>query len=175
MNVVPSRAAKSRCFALRRYWYGLDRGAAVRMHLEVEVRMDPVRVAGVADVADRLAGEHLRPGLQPLREGDPGHALALVVVLGREVVVQVDVEVLGAALALEVEHAARARGGDVELDRARLGCQRERVARRHDVVALVGTLAARVAEVIDVARLAEHREDERRHASRKGMQPPPLP
>ena len=47
-----------------------DRAAAVRVHLEVEVRMDPVRVAGVADVADRLARRDLRSALQPLRERD---------------------------------------------------------------------------------------------------------
>ena len=49
--------------SLRRYGYGIDRRAVVRVHLEVEMRMDAVRVPGVADEADRLAG--LRPSRRP--------------------------------------------------------------------------------------------------------------
>ena len=66
----------------------------------MEMGLDPVRVARVADEADRLARRHLGAALQPLGVGDAGHALAAVVVRVREVVVQVDVEVLGAARAL---------------------------------------------------------------------------
>ena len=38
----------------------VDGLAAVRVHLEMQVRVDAVRVAGVADVADRLAGVDVR-------------------------------------------------------------------------------------------------------------------
>ena len=59
----------------------VDRRAVVRMHLEVEMRMDAVRVAGVADEADGLA--RLRPcapSFSPGAYAVPGDALAAVVV-----------------------------------------------------------------------------------------------
>ena len=71
----------------------VDRPLAAGVQLEVQVRVRPVRVARVADVAHRLAGRDLRAVLQPLRVGDPGHALAPVVVAGGEVVVEMDVVV----------------------------------------------------------------------------------
>ena len=99
----------------------VDGGAVVRVHLEVEVVV-ALGVARVADVADLLAGGHLRAVLD--RVGDAELAAALV--LGRlgQVVVQVDVEVGRAALAVEVEHAAGARRGRPPLDLARLGRDR---------------------------------------------------
>ena len=53
------------------------------------------------------------------------------------------------------------RGGRPELDRAGLGGDGERLARRHDVVPLVAALAARVAEVVGVLGGADDREDDR--------------
>ena len=133
------------------------------MHLEVEMGMDPVRVAGVADVGDHLSRRDLGAALQPLRVGDAGDARPLVVVRVGQVVVEMDVEVLGAALAVEVEHAAGARRGRVELDRAGLGGEDKGAARRQHVVPLVRALAARVAEVIRVGRRSENGEDDPRH------------
>jgi hypothetical protein len=130
--------------------------------------MDPVRVARVADEADRLP--RLDPGAvdEVGRVGGAGHARALVVVARAEVVVEVDVEVGRAAVAVQVEHAAGVRGGRPELDRAGLGGEGERLPRRHDVVPLVPAAGARVAEVVRVADGAEHREDDRRLRSRPG-------
>ena len=135
------------------------RPAAVRMHLEVEVRVDPVRVARVADEPDRLPGLDARAALQALRERDPDLAAAAVVVPVREVVVQVDVVVGRPALAVEVEHAAGPAGAGVEPDATRLGRQRERVPGREDVDALVRPLRPRRAVVVaelDRAQDGEH-------------------
>jgi hypothetical protein len=134
--------------------------AVVRVHLEVEVRLDPVGVAGVADEADRLSRGDPRAALQPRRERDAGRAPAAVVVRRAEIVVQVDVEVRGAAVAIEVEHAAGPRGGDVVLDPSGFRRDRQRLPRRDDVDPFVAALSARVAEVVPVAELAEDREDD---------------
>ena len=99
---------------------------------------------------DRLAGGHARAVFHPGRSSEPGDAGAAIVVRGRQVVVQMDVEVRRPAVAVEVEHAAGARGGRPELDRPRLGRDRRRALRRHQVVALVAAPAARVAEVVGV-------------------------
>ena len=140
--------------------------APLRVQLEVEVRGAAVRVARVAHVADRLAGDDLGAALQALRVRDAGDAPARVVVPRREVVVQVDVEVLRAAPAVQVEHAAGARGRRVERDGARLGGDGDRPARRHEVVALVAARAARVAVVVGVRDLADDREDDARPGRR---------
>src|SRR5205814_4483172 len=68
----------------------VDPLAAVGVQLEVEMCRAPVRVAGVADVAEHLAGGNLRAVLQTLRVRGPSQALALVVALPRRVVVGLD-------------------------------------------------------------------------------------
>ena len=139
---------------------GVDRGAASRVELEVQVGVQPVRVTRVADEPDRLAGHHLRAVLEALRVGGPGDALAAVVVLRGQVVVEVDVVVVRAARAVEIEHAAGARGALPELDLARLDGEREAPLGRHDVDPLVRPARPRLAEVVAVGDRAEHREDE---------------
>ena len=53
--------------------YGLDGRAAARVHLEVQVRVDPVRVARVADVADRLRRRATcAPLFSPFANATPG-------------------------------------------------------------------------------------------------------
>ena len=138
----------------------VDVGAVLRMHLEVEV-VGALGVAGVAVVADLLARLDPGPVLEPVRVGDAGHALAAVVALRREVVVEVDVEVGRAARAVEVEHAAGAGRGRPELDLAVLGRDGGRAPGRQDVVPRVAPLAARIAVVVRVRRLAHDREDDR--------------
>ncbi len=110
--------------------------------------MNPVRVARVADEADRLRRGDARSGLQASREGDAVHAAAAVVVLIREVVVQVDIQIGRSARAVEVEHAAGARGARVEADAPRLRRQRQRVARGEDVDPLMRSVTSRCAEVV---------------------------
>ena len=87
---------------------GVHVPAVVRVHLEVEVVV-PLRVARVAVPGDLLAGRHLRAVLDGVRDVE----LAAAAVLGplRQVVVEVDIEVCRAALAVEVEHAAGTRRG----------------------------------------------------------------
>ena len=128
------------------------------MHLEVEVRVDPVRVARVADEPDRLPGLDARAALQALCERDPDLAAATVVVPVREVVVQVDVVVGRPALAVEVEHAAGPARAGVEPDATRLGRQRERVPGREDVDALVRPLRPGRAVVVAEVDRAQHGE-----------------
>ena len=140
----------------------IHRVPAVRVQLEVQVRVDAVRVTRVAHVADDLAGAHLAAVLQPFRVGSPRHALAAVVVPLREVVVEVDVVVGRAARAVEVEHAAGRRRVGPELDLPGLGGEGERALRRHHVDALMGPSAARLAEVVRVGGRAEDREHDRR-------------
>ena len=135
--------------------------ATAGMHLEVQVGVDSVRVAGVPNEADRLAGRDLRPVLQPRRVSGAGDAFAPVVVVAREVVVQVDVVVGRPAGSVEVEHAAGRRGGRPEFDLARLGGERERSLRREDVDPLMRAARTRCAEIVDVVRGPEDREDDR--------------
>ena len=137
-----------------------DRLAAAGMHLEVEVRHPTVRVARVPDEADRLTRLDGVAVVEPLGVGGPGHALAAVVVPARQVVVQVDVEVRGPALAVQVEHAAGARGGRPEPDLAVLRRDRERALRREDVVPLVRPARARRAEVVEVLHGPDDGEDD---------------
>jgi hypothetical protein len=125
--------------------------------LEVEVGLDPVGVARVADVPDVLADLDLLAAPEPLRERDARDALAAVVVLHREVVVEVDVEVLRAAVAEEVEHAAPA--ARVELNAAAFDRERGSAADAHDVDPLVPALVAGSAEVVDVGRRPENGKD----------------
>ena len=139
------------------------RAAAVRVKLEVEVRVDPVRVSRVADEADQLPGLDPGAALQPFRERDPDLAAAAVVVAGAEVVVQVDVVVGRPAPAVEVEHAARPAGAGVEADASRLGRERVRVPGREDVDSLVAALRPRGAVV--VRELGRRRAPGRRSAS----------
>src|SRR4051812_48857672 len=130
------------------------------MKLEVEVGMDPVRVARVADEADQLPGLDSLARLQSLREGHPGLAATSVVVAGAEVVVQVNVVVGRPALAVEIEHAARAAGAGVEADASGLGGEGVGVARREDVDPLVGSLRPRCAVVVRELDGAEDGEDD---------------
>ena len=139
---------------------GVDRRAAARVHLEMEVRADPVRVARVADESDRLTREHALPVLEASRKRDALNAVPTIVVRHREVVVQVDVEVLRAAVAVQVEHAAGAARARVEADLAGLGGERRRLARGHDVFTLVRALASRVAEAVRQLCATEHGEDD---------------
>src|SRR4029450_13116957 len=85
---------------------------------------------------------------------------APVVVPVREVVVQVDVVVGRAALAVEVEHAAGPARARVEADPPGLGGERERVPRREDVDALVRSLRPRRAVVVAELDRAEDGEDD---------------
>ena len=137
-----------------------DRRAAARVHLEMEVRTDPVRVARIADESDRLAREHALPVLEAPRERHALDARPTIVVRHREVVVQVDVHVLRAAVAVQVEHAAGAARAGVKLDAAGLGGERRRLARGHDVFTLVGALASRVAEAVRQLGASENGEDD---------------
>ncbi len=173
VNVVPAVGREEQPARLLQEAVRAHRAAAVGVHLEVEVGVDAVRVARVAVEGDHLAGSDLRAVLEPLRIGDAGNALALIVVAVGEIVVEVDVEVLRAALAVQVEHAAGARGRRVELHRPGLGGEDERAARRHDVVPLVAALPTRVAEVVGPGRFAEDREDQPRHlrGRRRGRRP----
>ena len=130
------------------------------MHLEVQMRMEPVRVARVADESDRLARLDACTGAEASRERDAVPAAAAVVVPLRQVVVQVDVEVGGPARAVEVEHAARpARAGE-EAYPARLGGERERALRSEDVDPLVRPLRAGRAEIVGEGDGPEHGEDD---------------
>ena len=79
------------------------------MDLEVQVRVDAVRVARVADVSHLLARGDAGTVLDGVRRS--ADALAAVVVARRQVVVEVDVVVRRAALSVEVEHAAGSRRG----------------------------------------------------------------
>src|SRR5262249_36125840 len=65
------------------------------------------------------------------------------------------------ARAVEVEHAAGGGRGCPELDLARLGGECKRLLRSDDVDALVDPAGTRIAEVVDVVRRAEDREDDR--------------
>src|SRR5262245_460640 len=140
------------------------------MDFEMQVRVDAVRIARVADEADCLAGLDAGTGPEPGGVGGPGNALAPVVVRVAEVIVEMDVLVAGAALAVEVEHAAGTGRGRPELDRARLGGNGDRVPRGEDVVARVTpALRARLAEVVAVRHRPDDGEDEPWHAlSRRG-------
>ncbi len=149
-----------------------DRATAAGMHFEMEVRCEAVGVTGVADVGDLLPGLHARAVTHRVR--GPLHALAAVVVLERQVVVEMDVVVDRSALAIEIEHAARAARRRPVLDRACLGGDGGRTLRRHQVVALVRAAASRRAEVVDVLHRPDDREDDvvghvrRRCTSRPG-------
>ena len=127
----------------------------------MQVRVQPVRVAGVPDEADRLAGRDLRAVLQPRCVRRSRNALTTVVVVPREVVVQVDVVVGRAARPVEVEHAAGRRRGRPELDLACLRRERQRSLGGEDVDALVRPAGSWFAEVVAVVRGAENRENDR--------------
>jgi hypothetical protein len=167
VNALPRGAATRSGCARRRNGYGSSL-SVVRVHLEVEVRMDPVRVARVADVPDLLTGLHPRPVLEPLRVRDARPARAAVVVPGGEVVVEVDVEVCRPAVAVQVEHAAGSGRGRPERDRPALGGDGGRLSAGEDVVSLVLALSARLAEVVVVRHRADDGEDDRR---RRGDSP----
>ena len=126
----------------------------------MEVR-GAIGVAGVADIADRLARLDLGAVLQagPVRASR--NALPAVVVPAGDVVVEVDVQVGGAAVAVEVEHAARPRRGGVELDLPTLRRHCDRLPGSENVVALVPPLGARIAEVVGVPVRADHGKDDR--------------
>ena len=61
---------------------GRDRAPAVRVHLEVEVGGDAVRVARVADVSDQLSRLDLLARLEARGVRNAVHAAAAVVVFG---------------------------------------------------------------------------------------------
>jgi hypothetical protein len=150
----PSRAAERR---IRRN--GI---AAVGVELEVEMRVNPVGVARIADEADELAGAD---GLAVAQAGgvrDLGDAAASIVVLGGEIVVQVDVEIRRAAAPVQVEHAAGVARARPDRDRSVLHRDDRRPALGEDVVSLVKARAARLAEVVVVP----HRPDDGKHESR---------
>src|SRR5207245_166043 len=106
---------------------------------------------------------------QPPRVRDTRDARATVVVLHRQVVVQMDVEIRRAAGAVEVEHAAGARGRRPELDRSRLDRDDRRLLDGHQIAALMWAARAKLAEVVDVGGWARDGEDEARHrALRRG-------
>src|SRR5512132_447781 len=71
-----------------------------------------------------------------------------------------DVEVRRAAVAVQVEHAARLYGRRPELDRAGFDRDGRRMTRGEDVVALVRSAASRLPEVVVVRRRADDREDQ---------------
>ena len=101
-------------------------------------------------------------------------ALPAVVVAHRDVVVQVDVLVHGAALSVEVEHAAGARGRSPVLDASCFRRHGRRLLRGHDVVALMRTAGARRSEVVYVLHGPDDRKDDPRHrrrARRAGKDP----
>src|SRR4029453_11398317 len=100
------------------------------------------------------------PALQARREGDTRSAAALVVVGHPQIVVEVDVGVRRAACRIEVEDAARAGGGDVELCAPGLGGKRKGLPRRNDVDPLMRPLRPGVPEVVRVLKLPEDREDD---------------
>src|SRR2546427_3510906 len=91
---------------------------ALQVSVEVQMGLDAVRVARVTDVSDLLAGRDARAVLDRVRPALD--AFAAVVVSHRPVVVQMDVVVGRAARSVEVEHAARTRGGRPVPDLARL-------------------------------------------------------
>ena len=122
-NRAPRRPGNSRRTALFRYGSGFTSRAVVRVHLEVEVRV-PLGVAAVAVQRDLLAGGDPRAVLDGV--GGAELAAAPVVVPQRDVVVEVDVEVRRATGAVEVEHAAGARGRRVPAHLARLGGEHRR-------------------------------------------------
>ena len=153
-------AAKSSFVASFRYGKGSTAAPSFGMHLEVEV-VDPLGVAGVAVVGDLLPGLDLGAVLEPVHVGDARDTGALVVALRGEVVVEMDVEIRRAALAVEVEHAAGAGGRRPELDLPVLRRNCRRAPGREDVVPLVPALSARRAEVVEVGRRADEREDDR--------------
>jgi hypothetical protein len=124
------------------------------------MRMDSVRIARIPDEPDRLARRDAGPTLQTRREGDTRSTAAPVVVGHAQVVVEVDVDVRRAAVRVEVEHAARAGGRDVELHAPGLGGKRKGFPRRNDVDPLVWPLRPGVAEVVRVLKLSEDREDD---------------
>src|SRR5262245_8661965 len=74
-----------------------------------------------------------------------------------------DVPVVRAAVTVQIEHAAGARGRRPELDLAALDGEHRRLLCRHQVVALMRAAGARLTEVVDVRRVAGDREDQRRH------------
>ena len=89
-------------------------------------------------------------------------AAALVLRCGRQIVVQVDVQVCRAALSVQVEHAAGPPGRRPPLDGAALGGDDGRPPGDVlDVDPLVPSLAARVAEVHRVGVIADQGEDDR--------------
>jgi hypothetical protein len=130
------------------------------MELEVEVRLDPVGIAGVADETDRLTRGDTRAALQPGRERGARCAASPVVVRRHDVVVQVHVQVRRPAVAVEVEHAARPLRAEVVLHLPGLGGHRQRLSRRHDVDALMAPLSPGRAEIVAVTKLPEYREDD---------------
>src|SRR5436190_1997404 len=141
---------------------GRDRLAVTRVQLEVQVRMQAVRIAGVADVADQLARGDAISIAEPGGVGDARHARAAVVVAGGQVVVQVDVLVGRAAAPVQVEHAARTRRARPEDDASRLDRDDRRVTLSEDVVGGVDAAGAWLAEVVAVGDGADHREDDLR-------------
>jgi hypothetical protein len=142
-------------------------GAVPGVHLEVKVVV-PLGVARVPAPGDLLAGRDLRAVRHRVRDA----RLAPALVLGGRghVVVEMDIEVRRAALAVEVEHAAGAPGGRPPLDRPGLGGD-DRGAPRDvlDVDPLVRALPAGVAVVHRVRVVADQREDDRLSRHEPGL------
>ena len=143
-----------------------DGCAAAGMHLEMQMRRNAVRIARVTEVADHLAGLHVRSALQPACIRHTRHARPTVVVLHRQVVVQMDVLVHRSAVAIEIEHAAGAGRGRPERDLAALDRDDRRLLHTHQVVALMRAAGAGLAEVVAVGHIARHREDQQRNGGR---------
>ena len=116
----------------------IDRPAAVRVHLEVEVRLDPVRVARVADEADELARRgRARPCLSPGRHETPFLHPPWLSFARPEVVVQVDVPVGRAASAVQGRACSRTRRPGFSTRPASTATAGVHGASAHDVVPLV--------------------------------------
>ena len=169
VNGMPAGGAgASSCAAFCKYGNGDDRLAAVRVHLEMQVRVDAVRIARVAEVADELSRVHVLAVDEAGCVRDAGDALALVVVTGRQIVVQMDVLVHRPAYAVQVEHAAGAGGRRPELDSSFLDCDDRRALHAQQVVALVRAARAGLAEVVRIGHRADDGEEELRNAALRG-------